>query len=132
MAVWLATRRAAGFPVLVAEQDRAVVGYAGYGPFRAGEGYRRSVEHSVYVAAAARRLGVASALMSALIAEARAARLHRMVGGVSGDQEASLALHRRLGFEEQGRLRGVGTKMGRSLDLVLMVLALDGGGTGAD
>jgi L-amino acid N-acyltransferase YncA len=35
-----------------------------------------------------------------------------------------MGLHRKLGFEEQGRLKGVGIKRGRRLDLVLMVLAL--------
>ncbi len=45
---------------------------------------------------------------------------------VSADQPASISLHRDLGFEEQGRLKGVGVKRGKRLDLALMVLALDG------
>jgi phosphinothricin acetyltransferase len=49
-----------------------------------------------------------------------------MVGGVSADQLASMELHRKLGFQEQGRLKGVGIKRGKRLDLALMVLALDG------
>ncbi len=46
---WLAERRADGFPVLVAEVDGVVGGYSTYGPFRPKEGYRHTVEHSVYV-----------------------------------------------------------------------------------
>ncbi len=65
-------------------------------------------------------------MMERLIAAARAAGLTRMVGGVSADQPASMDLHRDLGFEEQGRLKGVGLKRGKRLDLALMVLALDG------
>ncbi|MBK0400446.1 N-acetyltransferase [Limibaculum sp. M0105] len=126
MRAWLDARTEGGFPVLVATDGGAVAGYASFGPFRPGEGYRHTVEHSVYVAAGARRRGVARALMERLIAEARARGLRRMVGGISADQGPSLALHRALGFEEQGRLTGVGCKMGRSLDLALMVLALDG------
>lgn len=125
MARWLEARRARGFPVIVAEQGGEVVGYASYGPFRAGEGYRETVEHSVYVARAARGRGIARLLMERLIVRARAAGLHRMVGGISADQAASLALHRSLGFAEQGRLSEVGVKRGRRLDLLLMVLALD-------
>jgi len=45
---WFDARVALGFPVLVAEDGGAVLGYASYGPFRAGEGYRETVEHSVY------------------------------------------------------------------------------------
>jgi phosphinothricin acetyltransferase len=125
MARWFAERRASGFPVIVAEEGGEVLGYAAYGPFRAGEGYAQTVEHSVYVARRARGRGIARLLMQRLIARARAAGLHRMVGGVSADQTASLALHRSLGFAEQGRLSEVGVKRGRRLDLVLMVLALE-------
>ena len=128
MARWFDGRAASGFPVLVAEDGGAVLGYASYGPFRAGEGYRGTVEHSVYVARPARGRGIARLLMGRLIAAARAAGLARMVGGVSADQPASMDLHRKLGFEEQGRLKGVGVKRGRRLDLALMVLALDGDG----
>jgi len=125
MAAWFATRRDAGHPVLVAEAGGEVLGYASYGPFRAGEGYRLTVEHSIYVARKARGRGIARLLMARLVDRARAAGLARMVGGVSADQPASLGLHRALGFEEQGRLKGVGIKRGKRLDLVLMVLALD-------
>ncbi|HUF57389.1 MAG TPA: GNAT family N-acetyltransferase [Thermohalobaculum sp.] len=127
---WHAERRGAGHPVLVAEEGGRILGYASYGPFRRGEGYRLTVEHSVYVARDARRRGVARALMTVLIAEARAAGLHRMIGGVSADQEASMALHRALGFVEAGRLTEVGRKRGRWLDLALMELDLGGGGPG--
>jgi phosphinothricin acetyltransferase len=125
MARWFGERAAHGFPVLVAEDGDEVLGYASYGPFRAGEGYRETVEHSVYVARSARGRGIARLLMEQLIAAARAAGLARMVGGVSADQPASISLHRDLGFEEQGRLKGVGVKRGKRLDLALMVLALD-------
>jgi phosphinothricin acetyltransferase len=126
MTRWFDDRVALGFPVLVAEEGGKVLGYASYGPFRAGEGYRETVEHSVYVARSARGRGIARLLMERLIGRARAAGLARMVGGVSADQPASMDLHRKLGFEEQGRLKGVGLKRGRRLDLALMVLALDG------
>ena len=126
MTRWFAERVAGGYPVLVAEDGGEVLGYASYGPFRTGEGYRGTVEHSVYVARPARGRGIARLLMERLIAAARAAGLARMVGGISADQTASMDLHRDLGFEKQGRLKGVGVKRGKRLDLALMVLALDG------
>lgn len=125
MARWFDTRAGAGFPVLVAEEGGEVLGYASYSPFRTGDGYRETVENSVYVARSARRRGIARLLMERLIARARAAGMHRMVGGISADQRASLELHRKLGFAEEGRLHGVGIKRGRRLDLVFMVLQLD-------
>ena len=126
MTRWFGERMVRGDPVLVAEDGGEVLGYASYGPFRAGEGYRETVEHSVYVARQARGRGIARLLMARLIGAARAAGMTRMVGGVSADQPASMDLHRSLGFEEQGCLKGVGVKRGKRLDLVLMVLDLDG------
>ena len=118
---WWRGRVEAGFPVLVAVDDEGMVlGYASYGPFRPFDGYRQTVEHSVYVAEAARRRGVATALLAALEARARAAGMHVIVGGIAADNEASLDLHRRLGFSETGRLPEVGQKFGRWLDLVFM------------
>ncbi len=69
---WWRGRTEAGFPILVAVEGAAVLGYASYGPFRPFDGYRQTVEHSVYVAEAARRRGIARALLSALEARARA------------------------------------------------------------
>jgi L-amino acid N-acyltransferase len=125
---WWRGRVDAGFPVLVAVDDASgatggsgeVLGYGSFGPFRAFDGYRLTVEHSVYVAQAARRRGVASALLQALEAEARRAGLHVMLGGIAADNEASLNLHAKLGFSETARLPEVGRKFGRFLDLVFM------------
>jgi phosphinothricin acetyltransferase len=117
---WWRGRIESGFPVLVAAEGAAVLGYASYGPFRAFDGYRATVEHSVYVAEGARRRGAATALLGALEAEARRAGLHVMVGGIAADNDASLRLHARLGFDETGRLPEVGRKFGRWLDLVFM------------
>jgi phosphinothricin acetyltransferase len=117
---WREARLAAGYPVLVAEHDGAVVAYGSFGDFRAFDGYRFTVEHSVYVTAAARRRGIASALVTALVGEARALGKHVMIAGIAADNDASIALHARLGFVETGRMPEVGFKFGRWLDLVLM------------
>lgn len=118
---WWRARVAGGHPVLVAvEEAGAVLGYASYGPFRPFDGYRQTVEHSVYVAEAARRRGVATALLAALEERARAAGMHAMIGGIAAENAASIALHQTLGFTETGRLPEVGRKFGRWLDLVFL------------
>ena len=122
---WWHGRVDLGFPVLVAVGRDRVLGYASYGPFRAFDGYRLTVEHSVYVAEAARRRGVASALVEALEERARKAGLHVMLGGIAADNTASLRLHEKLGFIETARLPEVGLKFGRYLDLVFMQKLLD-------
>jgi len=119
-ATWFGERRAAGFPVLVVEDGGRVTGYGSFGDFRPFEGYRITVEHSLYVAADARGRGFGAALLAALIDEARKRGKRAMVGGIDATNAPSLALHRKFGFAEVGRLPGVGEKFGRLLDLVLM------------
>ncbi|WP_068765314.1 GNAT family N-acetyltransferase [Rhodobacter xanthinilyticus] len=122
---WMAARAEGGFPVLVCEEGGAVLGYASYGPFRAFDGYRATVEHSVYVRKGAQGGGRGRALMEALIAEARARGAHIMVAAIEAGNAGSIALHASLGFEPVGRMPEVGQKFGRWLDLALMQLRLD-------
>lgn len=117
---WFSERMAKGFPVLVAEIDGRLAGYASYGDFRHGAGYDVTVENSVYVRKDARGRGVARPLMEALIDHARKAGKHVMVAAVGLPNEASLALHRRLGFVDVGTLREIGWKNGMRLDLALL------------
>ena len=83
------------------------------------------MEHSIYVATPAQRRGIGSVLLTRLIAEARRANMHAMVGGIAADNVASIALHARFGFIERARMPQVGFKFGRWLDLVLMQKLLD-------
>jgi phosphinothricin acetyltransferase len=122
---WLAERQARGFPVLVAREDGEVLGFGSFGDFRAWPGYRTTVEHSVHVADGQRRRGIGAQLVGALIDEARALGMHVMIAGVVSTNEASLALHRRLGFVEVGRLPEVARKFDEWLELVLLQLALE-------
>ncbi len=122
---WLAARRAANYPVLVAVSDGTpgedpVLGFASFGDFRPWPSYALSVEHSVHVRRDARGRGVGAALVRHLSDDARALGKHVMIGGIDAENAASIALHARLGFTEAGRLREVARKFGRWLDLVFM------------
>lgn len=122
---WLKARTDAGYPVLVAVSDEGdVIGYASFGDWRAFDGYRHTVEHSVYVHKDQRGGGIGRKLMVALIAEAERLGKHVMIAGIESENAASIRLHAQLGFEDTGRLREVGTKFGRWLDLTFMQLVL--------
>ena len=124
-AEWYATKAGHGHPVLVADEGGEVVGYAAYGPFRPKAGYAATMEHSVYVRPADQGRGIGRALLEAVVAAARANGVHALIGGLSADNEASVGLHRSLGFVEVGRLPQVGRKFDHWLDLVLVQLILD-------
>ena len=116
---WFSERTAKGFPVLVAERD-GVIGYGSFGDFRPFDGYRVTVEHSVYVSNDSRGQAAGEALLAALVAEAKRMQKHNMIGGIDASNAPSIALHVKFGFEEVGRMPGVGEKFGKPLDLVLM------------
>ena len=123
---WLADRRKSGYPVLVAvSDDDKVLGYASFGDWRAWDGYRHTVEHSVYVRSDQRGAGIGKALMEALIWRARDIGKHVMVAGIEAGNTGSIRLHEKLGFEQAGPLWQVGTKFGRWLDLAFLQLTLD-------
>lgn len=123
---WLASRQRQGYPVLVAvNESGAVLGYATFGDWRAFDGYRHTVEHSVYVQRDQRGGGIGAALMVALIGRARSLGKHVMIGAIEARNDASIRLHHKLGFEAVGHLKEVGTKFGTWLDLTFMQLTLD-------
>ena len=125
-AAWLADRQRAGYPVLVAiDAEEKVAGYASFGDWRPFEGYRYTIEHSVYVRADRRGAGIGKALMRELIVRARDLGKHVMVAGIEAGNAGSIALHKQLGFEEVGLMRQVGTKFGAWLDLAFLQLQLD-------
>jgi L-amino acid N-acyltransferase YncA len=117
---WFAARQAQGYPVLVAVEGDHVLGYASYGDFRAFQGYRFTVENSIYVASSARGKGAGSALLGALVDHAVANGKHVMVAGIEAGNDVSIRLHARHGFVETARMPELGFKFGRYLDLVFL------------
>jgi L-amino acid N-acyltransferase len=119
---WFSARRERGFPVLVALRGKQVIGYASYGDWRAFDGYRHTVEHSVYVRGDARGTGTGKKLLKALIDRASFNGVHVMIAGIEAENAASIKLHEKLGFRMVGRFSEVGIKFGRWLDLACMEL----------
>lgn len=124
--VWLLERDASRFPVLVARGPLdQLLGYATYGTWRNIEGFRHTVENSIYVRLDRRGLGVGHRLLEVLIERARAADLHVMVAAIESENRASIRLHKRVGFEVTGHMPQVGRKFGHWLDLTFMQLILE-------
>lgn len=124
---WMADRRRLGYPVLVAVDPtgQSVIGYASFGDWRAFDGYRHTVEHSVYVRGDRRGGGIGRALLLAVIERARAIGKHVMVAAIEAGNAPSIALHEKLGFRRTGLMPQVGMKFGRWLDLAFLQLTLD-------
>ena len=112
--------RIARAPVLVCETHGGVAGFATFGPFRAGPGYARVAEHSIYLRPAARRTGQGRCLMVALESAARDDGRDILIAAIGGENAGAVAFHAALGFRRVGLLPGLGEKFGRRHDLVLM------------
>jgi L-amino acid N-acyltransferase YncA len=108
-------------PFLVAEADGTVCGYAYASPWRPKPAYRYTVEDTVYISPAHTGLGLGRALLEALLVGCEQAGARQVIAVIADTgSDASVALHRRLGFTLAGRLRQVGRKHGRWIDTVLM------------
>jgi L-amino acid N-acyltransferase YncA len=118
---------ARNMPFLVAEEKGEVLGYTYANLFRQRSAYRYTVEDSIYVAPFVARRGIGSALLSRLIERCTGLGYRQMIA-VIGDSanQGSIALHRSLGFGQEGVLRGVGLKFGRWVDVVIMHRTLGG------
>ena len=91
-AAWMQARQDLGHPVLIAEKDGQVLGYASYAQLSTNEGYRYCVEDSIYVHPDAKGNGVGHAMLSELIQIARDQGKHSMVSEMDADNEGSKAL----------------------------------------
>lgn len=123
-AAWFA-EHGAGHPVLAAEEDGKVVGWASLSPYSGRCAYARTAEVSVYVEESARGRGLAGELLDELLRAGRAAGVKQALARITQDNEASLRLHAKRGFAEVGRMRRVGEKFGRVLDVHVLQLSLE-------
>ena len=116
---WFDAHNIKNHPLLVAEQAGRVAGYASLSPYRSKEAYRSTVELSIYIGPDFRRQGVATALMEAILREARQdPETHTVVSVITDGNEASRKLHEKFGFTYCGAIREVGMKFGAYLDIL--------------
>ncbi len=120
VAALIADRQAAGHGFFVAAGEDRVLGFATYAQFRGGNGYARTMEHTVLLHPEAQGRGLGRALMAVVEDHARAGGAHLIFAGVSSGNPGGRAFHAALGYAEVAVLRQVGWKFGRFLDLHLM------------
>ena len=122
---WLAERSGAFAAVVAVDTaSKQVVGFAALSPYKERAAYRTTVENSVYVHRDQHRRGIARLLMEHLIERARESGFHSIIARIEASGEASLALHRSVGFELVGVEREVGRKFNRWLSVAVMQLML--------
>lgn len=117
---WFRDKQSHSFPVIVAEIEGVVVGYGGFGSFRAAQGYRLTVEHTIHVAEAYRKRGIGRTILTELIKRAKEGEYHLMIGAIDSENVGSIKLHEEYGFTECARIKDAALKHGKFLTLILM------------
>jgi L-amino acid N-acyltransferase YncA len=117
-----AAARRLGHPWVVAQTPSGqVIGYATVAPWKAKAAYRHTVEDSIYLRPASTGKGLGGALLARLLEECRPAGIREVIAVIADkNAEGSIAIHRKLGFEEIGRMGKVGHKFGRWLGTVML------------
>jgi L-amino acid N-acyltransferase YncA len=117
---WFDEKLEHGFPIFGAYEGDHLIGYAGYGTWRAAQGYRKSVELTIYVDQKFRGVGIGSALMKTIIDHAKTDGYHVMIGAIDAANQQSIEFHKRFGFVVVARMPEVALKNDQWLTLVFM------------
>ena len=112
------------YPFLVYEIDNEIVAYAYAARWKVRQAYDFTVESSIYLKVGFEGKKIGSRLYPVLIEELKKLKIHSVLGGISVPNEASIALHEKLGFKKAGVLKEVGFKFGRWIDVAYLELLL--------
>ena len=116
---------AQGFPAFVAvDPDGAVAGFGFLHAWHPADCFARTAEITYFLAPDRTHRGLGSRMLAALLEGARAKGVDRVLASISSRNEASLAFHRKHGFEVCGRFGSVGRKFGQDFDVVWMLKRL--------
>jgi len=111
-------------PLIVAELDGVVAGYASLSEYRQKEGYVTTAENSVYVDPNYHRRGVGKALLAEIISIGRKKGYHCIMAGISAGNDVSVKMHESLGFTYCGTFREVARKFDNWQDCMFYQLIL--------
>ncbi len=105
------------FPWFVYEDKGKIVGYAHASRWKARSAYRFAVEGTVYVDPDCMGRKIGFKVYERLIQELRKLSFHTVMGGIALPNDASIALHEKLGFEKVAHFKEVGQKFGKWIDV---------------
>ena len=107
-------------PVLVAEKDGKIIGWASLSPWSDRCAYDTTVEVSVYLEPASRGKGIGAELLNAVTLEGGKYRNHTVLSRITSDNLASIRIHEKAGYNIVGIMKEVGFKFGKFLDVTMM------------
>lgn len=107
-------------PILVAENQNKIIGWASLSPWSDRCAYETTVEVSVYIDKDFRGQGIGSSLLERITIEGQKAKNHTVLSRISSDNLASIYIHKKAGYKIIGEMKEVGFKFGKFLDVTMM------------
>ncbi len=107
-------------PIIVAEQDEGIVGWASLSKYSSRCAYSDTAEISLYVKEKFQGEGIGKQLMNSIVNEGEKVGLHVVIARITDGNETSITLHELVGFKHIGVMKEVGYKFGKRLDVHLM------------
>ncbi|WP_264434980.1 GNAT family N-acetyltransferase [Flavobacterium agricola] len=107
---------------MVALQNNEVLGYAYYDSYNPKQGYKYTVEHSIYLKPGNEGKGLGKLLMQALIDAAKKQHIKTMIALIDEENTGSIKFHKKFNFTTVGVMKQVGYKFDTWLDCRIMQL----------
>ncbi len=117
---WFENHIKTKYPIIVAESNNIIVGWASLSKFREFSGYKTTAECSVYVKNEFKRKGIGFKLLSNLEEKAEKMNIHVLVAVITYNNTASITLHKKAGFVTKGILEQIAYKNGKFFDVKIM------------
>lgn len=122
---WLHSHNRGNHPLVVCEEGGRAMGYASLSPYGTKDAFTTTVELSVYVDPSFRRRGAAEAMIGELLSRVRGdGETHLVISVITTGNEASVSLHKRLGFTYCGTIPEIARKFGKYLSVDIYTLML--------
>jgi phosphinothricin acetyltransferase len=115
-----------GYPWIVWEENRDILGYAYIHRYHERMAYRYTAEDSIYIKAGCEGRGIGKGLLENLINAARQMEIRALLSIITVPNAASVGLHEKFGFKKVGQFHEVGYKFKKWLDVGYWELLLDG------
>lgn len=105
------------YPWLVYEKNGKILGYAYATKWKPRGAYKHTVESTIYLEIDQSGKGIGGKLYSELISQLKVLNIHSIIGGIGQPNEASIALHEKLGFQKVAHFKEIGFKFDKWVDV---------------
>lgn len=122
--VWF-DRHGSKNPIIIAIDNRNIVGWAALSKWSNKEAYCNTAEISVYVKDSFEKKGIGRKLIQEILKKGKKAGLHLIIARITNENQVSIHLHESVGFTQVGVMKECGYKFGKWLDVILMQKLLD-------